>query len=44
MKDVQFKYENIINNSCIISKMVVKMAAGNRILVYLSSAFKYKDN
>ena len=38
MKDVQFQYEDINNNSCIISKMAAKMAAGNRILVYLNSA------
>ena len=44
MKDVQFKYEDINNNSCIISKMAPKMAAVNRILAYLSSAYRYKDN
>ena len=41
--DVEFKYEEINNNNCIISKMVAKMAATNLILMYLSSAFRYKD-
>ena len=44
VKDVQFKYEEINNNNCIISKIEAKMAAKNLILVYLSSAFRYKDN
>ena len=38
------QYEEINNNNCIIFKMATKMAAENQILVYLSSAFRYKDN
>ena len=37
VKDVEFNYEEINNNNCIISKMAAKMAAGNLILMYLSS-------
>ena len=44
VKIVQFKCEEINNNNCIISKMAARMAAENPILVYLSSAFRYKDN
>ena len=44
VKDEQFKYEEINDNNCIISKMAAKMAAKNLILVYISSAFRYKDN
>ena len=43
VKDVQFKYKEISNNNCIISKMVAKMAAENLILMFLSSAFRYKN-
>ena len=42
-KDVEFKYEKINNNNCIIFKMAAKMAAKNLILMYLSYAFRYKD-
>ena len=43
MKDVEIKYVKINNNSCILSKMAAKMAAENLNLMYLSSAFKYKN-
>ena len=43
MKDVEFKYVEINNNSCIFFKMAAKMAVENLNLMYLSSAFKYKD-
>ena len=35
--------KEISNNNCIISKMAAKMAAENLILMYLRSAFRYKD-
>ena len=43
MRDVEFYYVEINNNSCIFSKMAAKMAAENLNLMYLSSAFRYKD-
>ena len=33
MKDVQFKYKEISNSNCIISKMAAKMSAENLILM-----------
>ena len=42
IKDVEIKYVKNNNNSCIFSKMAAKMAAENLILMYLSSAFRYK--
>ena len=44
MKDVEFKYVEINNNSCIFSKMATKMAAENLNLMYLSSASDTKTN
>ena len=43
IKDVKIKYVKNNNNSCIFSKMAVKMAAENLNLMYLSSAFRYKN-
>ena len=43
IKDVEIKYVENNNNSCIFSKMAAKMAAENMNLMYLSSAFRYKD-
>ena len=43
IKDVEIKYVGNRNNSCIFSKMAAKMAAENLNLMYLSSAFKYKN-
>ena len=43
MKDVEIKYVENNNNSCIFSKMAAKMAAENLNLMYLSSAFRYKN-
>ena len=43
MKDVEINYVENNNNSCIFSKMAAKMAAENLILMYLSSAFRYKN-
>ena len=35
VKDVEFKYVEINNNNCIISKMAAKMAAENLNIMYL---------
>ena len=43
IEDVEFKYVKINNNSCIFSKMAAKMATENMNLMYLSSAFRYKE-
>ena len=43
IKDVEIKYVENNNNSCIFSKMAAKMAAENLILMYLSSAFEHKN-
>ena len=43
VKDVEFKYVEINNNSCIFIKMAAKMVVENLNLMYLSSAFRYKD-
>ena len=43
IKDVEIKYVENNNNSCIFSKMAAKMAAENLNLMYLSSAFRYND-
>ena len=43
VKDVEFKYVEINNNICIFFKMAAKVAAENMNLMYLSSAFRYKD-
>ena len=36
VKDVEFKYVEINNDNCIISKMAAKMAAENLNIMYLS--------
>ena len=43
IKNVEIKYVENNNNSCIFSKMAAKMAAENLNLMYLSSAFRYKN-
>ena len=43
IKDVEIKYVENNNNSCIFSKMAAKMAAENFKQMYLSSAFRYND-
>ena len=43
IKDVEIKYVENNNNSCIFFKMAAKMAAENLILMYLSSALRYKN-
>ena len=40
IKNVEIKYVENNNNSCIFSKMAAKMAAENLNLMYLSSAFR----
>ena len=43
IKDVEIKYVENNNNSCIFSKMAAKMTAENLNLMYLSSAFRCKN-
>ena len=43
IKDLEIKYVENNNNSCIFFRMAAKMAAENLILVYLSYAFRYKN-
>ena len=43
VKDVEFKYVEIHNNNCIISKMAANMATKNLNLVYLYSAIRNKE-
>ena len=43
MKDVEYEYIEINNNSCTISKMAAKMAAEILNLMYLSSSFRYTE-
>ena len=43
IKNVEIKYVENKNNSCIFSNMAAKMAAENLNLMYLSSAFRYKN-
>ena len=43
IKNVEIKFVENKNNSCIFSKMAAKMAAENLNLMYLSSAFRYKN-
>ena len=43
IKNVEIKYVENNNNSCIFSKMAAKMAAENLNLMYLSFALRYKD-
>ena len=43
IKNVEFEYVKINNNSCIFSKMATKMAAENLNLMYLSRAFRYEN-
>ena len=43
MKVIEYEYVGINNIRCIFSKMAAKMAAENFNLMYLSSAFRYKD-
>ena len=43
MKVVEYEYVAINNNSDIFFKMATKMAAENLNLMYLSSAFRYKN-
>ena len=42
VNDVEFRFVEINNNSCIFFKMAAKMEAENMNLMYLSSAFRYK--
>ena len=42
-KNVEIKYVENNNSSCIFSNMAAKMAAENLNLMYLSSAFRYKN-
>ena len=44
VKIVEYENVEINNNSDIFSKMAAKMAAENLNLMYLSSAFRYKDD
>ena len=44
VKVVEYENVEINNNSDIFSKMAAKMAAENLNLMYLSSAFRYKDD
>ena len=43
IKNVEIKYVENNSNSCIFSKIAAKMAAKNLNLMYLSSAFRYKN-
>ena len=43
IKDVEIKYVENNNNSCIFSKMASKMAAENLNLVYLCFAIRCKE-
>ena len=43
VKEVELKYVEINNNSYLFSKMAAKMAVENLNLMYLRSAFRYKD-
>ena len=42
VNDVEFRFVEISNNSCIFFKMAAKMATENMNLMYFSSAFRYK--
>ena len=39
----EIDYLKLKNSNCIFSKMAAKMVAGNMNLMYLTSAFRYKD-
>ena len=43
MKVIEYEYVGINNISCTFPKMAAKMAAEICNLMYLSSAFRYKD-